>query len=370
MTKPEDTQTRYSILFRKYLNNACSKQEVEEVLNFIENPANSDFLNQEANSQFISIDKQSNDELKTQENQASMDHILDRIHHQIRLQEIENTVVPERKKNFFAFFAKAAAILILPIFSYAVYVTLKTSDAKHRESIQVAWQTVKTTAGMQTDFMLPDGSHVWLNSGSALEYPVAFAKNIRQVKLTGEAFFDVKKDPLHPFIVHAGKINIEVKGTRFNVSNYPGETHAELILETGSVRLFEGNYTDNKTLAFIKPGERALLDNTQKKLSVSGTDVEKYTSWKEGLLIFRDDKMDEVVRQLNKKFNVDIILQDAELKEYIYTATFQDESLTQILELLKISAPVNYVIYKPIQLADNSFSKQKIIITKRKQIRR
>jgi len=86
------------------------------------------------------------------------------------------------------------------------------------------------------------------------------------------------------------------------------------------------------------------------------------------MLIFRDDKMDEVVKKLNRKFNVDIILQDPELKEYVYTATFEDESdesLSQILNLLKISAPVNYKAYKPEQLADKSFSKQKIVLTKR-----
>jgi ferric-dicitrate binding protein FerR (iron transport regulator) len=186
------------------------------------------------------------------------------------------------------------------------------------------------------------------------------------VKLTGEAFFDVEKDPSHPFIVNAGKLNIEVKGTRFNVCNYIDEPNSEITLESGSVRLFSGNYKDTKTMAFIKPGERAILDNSQNKLSVSVVDVEKHTAWKEGLLIFRDDKMDEVVKKLNRKFNVDIILLDPELKEYIYTATFEDESLAQILGLLKISAPVNYVAYKPHQLADNSFSKQKIVITKRK----
>jgi len=365
MPDTKDLQNRYSLLFKKYLNNACSEQEAEEILKFIENPVNSDFLKQEAKSQFISAG-QSVDELKSMEIKDSMDSILDRIHHQIRLHKIENEVVSDRKKKLFAFLSKAAAILILPLLSYSVYITLKTSDASHSGSTQVLWQTIKTTAGMQTDFLLPDGSHVWLNSGSALEYPATFATNIRQVKLTGEAFFDVKKDPSHPFIVNAGKLNVEVKGTRFNVCNYPGEPHSELILESGSVRLFKGDYAHNKTMAYIKPGERALLDNTQNKLSVSGIDVEKYTSWKEGLLIFRDDNMDEVVRQLNKKFNVDIILQDPELKEYVYTATFQDESLTQILGLLKISAPVNYVIYKPKQLANNSFSKQKIVITKRK----
>jgi ferric-dicitrate binding protein FerR (iron transport regulator) len=199
-----------------------------------------------------------------------------------------------------------------------------------------------------------------------LEYPVAFANNVRQVKLTGEAFFDVKKDPQHPFIVNAGKLNIEVKGTRFNVCNYPNESSSELTLESGSVRLFTGNFKDKRTLALIKPGERALLSNSDDKLTVSKVDIEKHTSWKEGLLIFREDKMDEVILKLNRKFNVDIILQDPEIKEYIYTATFEDESLGQILGLLRISAPVNYVVYKPIQLDDNTFSKQKIVITRHK----
>ena len=366
MPDTKDFQNRYSVLFKKYLNNTCTEQEVEEILNFIENPINKDFLSKEANSQFISIDKQSIDELKTPQSQASMDRILDRIHHQINFQAKELTIVPDRKKNFIAFFAKAAAILILPLLAYSAYLTLKTTAKKHVETADLIWHSVKTFAGTQTDFMLPDGSHVWLNSGSVLEYPVAFANDIRQVKLTGEAFFDVKKDPSHPFIVNAGKINVEVKGTRFDVCNYPHESRSELTLESGSVRLFEGEYKDEKTVALIKPGERALLDNNTDKLTVSRVDVEKHTSWKEGLLIFRDDKMDEVVLKLNRKFNVDISLQDPELKAYIYTATFEDESLSQILNLLKISAPVNYKAYKPEQLANKSFSKQKIVLTKRK----
>jgi transmembrane sensor len=369
MPDTKDDQTRYSVLFKKYLSNTCSKQEVEDILNFIKNPINADFLKQEANTQFVSMQKQSNDELKTPETQASMDRILERIHNQIRLQEKVVAIVPDRKRKFLAYFAKAAAILILPLLAYSAYLTYNTSHKSKIEPLEIVWQSVKTAAGMQTDFILPDGSHVWLNSGSELEYPVAFAHDIRQVKLTGEAFFDVKKDRLHPFIVNAGKLNIEVKGTRFNVCNYPNESNSELILESGSVRLFAGNYEDKKTLALIKPGECARFDIKLDKLSVSEVDVEKHTSWKEGLLIFRDDTMDEVVLKLNRKFNVEIILQDPELKDYIYTATFEDESLTQILGLLKISAPVDYQAYKPKQLADNSFSKQKIVITKRKQIR-
>lgn len=219
---------------------------------------------------------------------------------------------------------------------------------------------------MQADFLLPDSSHVWLNSGSVFKYPVSFAKDKRQVELTGEAFFDVAKDELHPFLVKAGKMNVEVKGTRFNVINYPDESLTELILESGSVRLFSGNYEDNKTITNIKPGELAIYDTVKNKLSVSKVDVRKYTAWKEGMLIFRDDHMEEVVRKLNRWFNVEIILQSPELKEYVYTATYRDETLPQILELLKISAPLKYSITERERLNDNSYSKRKIVINKRK----
>lgn len=366
MPETGEAHTRYSILFKKFLNNACTKDEADDILNFIEDPANDKMLQREANSQFLLIDSTSSDELMKAETRSAMDSVLDRLHHEIRLKEEAKSIVPLRKNKLFTFFARAAAILLLPLLIYAAYLTLKTSEINRNTVAEVIWQTIKTPAGMQTEVILPDSSHVWLNSGSVLEYPVPFERKIRQVKLTGEAFFDVRKDPLHPFIVNAGKLNIEVKGTRFNICNYLNEPQSELILESGSVCVFDGSYADKKTIAFIKPGERALLDNTRNKLSVSDVDVEKHTSWKEGLMIFRDDQMDEVVRQLNRKFNVDIILQDPELKDYIYTATFQDESLTQILRLLKISAPVSYVIYPPKQMPDNSFSKQKIIITKRK----
>jgi len=184
--------------------------------------------------------------------------------------------------------------------------------------------------------------------------------------LSGEAYFDVAKDASHPFLVKAGKMNIEVKGTRFDVISYPDEVLTELILVSGSVRLFSGKYEDNKTITNIKPGECAALDAARNKLIISKVDIAKYTAWKEGLLIFRDDPMNEVVRKLNRWFNVEIILQSPELKEYVYTATYKDETLPQILELLKISAPVKYNITERKRLGDNSYSKRKIIITKRR----
>ncbi len=365
MTEPKGEYTRVSFLFKKYLNGSCSNDEAAEIVAFLEDPANDDVLMNEVITEWCLFNSEHKDNLIPTESKIIMDRILDRLHHQINLKEEENARNYSVNK-FFTFFSKIAAVLIIPLFVYAIYLTSKTTHSMLFKATAVVWQTVKTPTGMQTDFLLPDGSHIWLNSGSVLKYPVPFTTDKRQVELSGEAFFDVVKDPSHPFLVKAGKMNIEVKGTRFNVINYPNEMRTELILERGRVRLFSGNYEDNNTVTNIIPGEHVVLDNSQNKLEVSKVDVDKYTAWKEGMLIFKDDPMDEVVRKLNRWFNVDIILQSPELKEYVYTATFKDETLTQILELLKISAPVKYNITERKQLDDHSYSKRKIIITKQK----
>ena len=356
--------TRISILYNKYLNAKCSDKEAREIVEIFKLSENDVSLMSEAQLQWYNIESEHNNHLKSAENRIITDRILDRLHRQIRLHEEESPAKYSFQKKFYSIFTKVAAVFILPLLVYSIYLTSRTSRVNSSEDL--VWQTIKTPAGMQTDFLLPDGSHVWLNSGTVLKYPLSFASDKRQVELTGEAYFDVMKDASHPFLVKAGKMNIEVKGTRFNVINYPEETLTELILESGSVRLFSGDYEDRKTITNIKPGEIAVLNTVTNQLSVSNVDVEKYTAWKEGMLIFRDDQMDEVVRKLNRWFNVEIILQSPDLTEYVYTATYRDETLPQILELLRISAPIKYSITERKRLDDNSYSKRKIVITKRK----
>lgn len=361
MSGTEKIDSRISFLFNKYLNETCSDEEAKEIAGILEDPGNDISLMNEAKSRWQNITTGLDNDSNLTENKLEMDSILDRLHHRIRLHEEETLKKHSVQRKFLLIFSKVAAVLILPLLIYSIYLTSKSSGALPG----VVWQTIKTPAGMQTDFLLPDGSHIWLNSGSVLKYPLPFEKEIRQVELTGEAYFDVVKDSRHPFLVHAGKLNIEVKGTRFNVINYEDEAFTEMILESGCVRLFSGNYEDHKTVANIKPGELASLDIATTQLTISKVDVTKYTAWKEGKLIFRDDKMDEVVRKLNRWFNVEILLRSPGLREYVYTATYKDETLPQILELLKISAPIKYYINERERLPDNSYSKRKIVITKR-----
>lgn len=351
-------------LVSKYLNENCSKEEAQKVVAYIENPENDSELIEELGSHWKD-ERFNQDEFSPVEKEI-MYRLLDRLHHRIRLDEEQYHGNGSSFGKVLTFFSRIAAILILPFLAYSVFVTVKMNANTPAKAKELVWQTVKTPAGMQTDFLLSDSSHVWLNSGSVFRYPVSFASDVRQVELTGEAFFDVAKDAAHPFLVQAGKMNIEVKGTRFDVINYPDETLTELILEAGAVNLFSGKYADHKSVANLKPGQSALLDNVLNKLTINKVYVDKYTAWKEGKLIFKDDRMDEVVRKLNRWFNVDIILNSPELNEYVYTASYRDETLSQILELLTISAPIRYTISERERQTDNSFSKRKIVLTKRK----
>lgn len=268
----------------------------------------------------------------------------------------------EKSKPFklFILLQKAAAIFILPLLVATLYFATKKPTP---EVSKTEWHTIKTPVGIRSEFILPDGTKVYLNSKTTLSYPVAFDGYTRDVKLTGEAYFEVAENKMKPFIVNTGKIQVVVTGTEFKASNYPDENLTEIVLVSGCINLFQGEYSGlKKNLSKLQPGERARFCTGEEKIYVTKVDVDKYISWKDGILMFRDDSMNEVVQRLNRWFNVDIRLTGKKLNDYIYTATFEDESLSQILDLLKISAPIDYKIKNRKRKNDGTFSKMEIEI--------
>ncbi len=354
--KPEDQ--RFGDLFNKYLKESCSNEEARELLKILEDPSNDQLIKSEAFKVW-------NEYSENPGENDSMSDVLNDLHNRINADIGEKSGTQIFKKRLGRFLLRAAAVLFIPLMFYSGYLTFKYTDKLNNNIGQVMTQTVQVPSGVQTNFILPDGSHIWLNSGSVLKYPNSFRGRLRQVELTGEAYFDIARDPHRPFIVNAGTVNIEVKGTKFDVINYADDPQLEVILESGQVSLYSGHNGENKPIVSMKPGERATYNKSLNTTSINKVDVEKYTLWKDGVLIFRDDPIYEVTKKLSHKFNVDIELQNPDINEYVYTATFINESLIQILELLKISAPLNYKIIDQKKLNDNSYSRLKIIITKK-----
>lgn len=277
-----------------------------------------------------------------------------------------NVKIPQSKyRKWRITVQRAAAILFLPLLVYSGYMTIK-NQTKGNTKVQVIMQTVSTRQGMVTQFALADGTKVWLNSGSELEFPIRFAADKREVKLKGEAFFEVTKNEKQPFRVNANELKVEVLGTSFDVVSFDDDTQSEVILVTGKVALSSEDGQIKKEYGTMHSGQRAIYEKEKQKVFTEEVEVGKYIAWRKGNLIFRDDSMEDVVKRLSRWFNVEITINDPEIKNYIYKATFRNENLTQVLNLLKLSAPIDYRITDRKMLPDGEFTKQKVFLMKKK----
>lgn len=280
------------------------------------------------------------------------------------LTNVIRRISPRNKtERFISFLQKAAAIVLLPLM-IGGYVAGRCMMHKTEEK-KIIYQEVVASSGTRTNLTLADGTQVWLNSGSRLSYPDRFIGKKRSVKLEGEAFFSVKADKIHPFFVEAYKISVKATGTRFNLMAYPGSTDFQVTLVEGSVDvLLCSPLKKEEVIRTMKPNEHLSLDTLSSCVNVSTGDVYKYYAWKDGKLVFRNDPLSEVVNVLNRLYNVEIVIMDDDIKDYRFRATFQSESISDILYLLKKSSPIQYKEYPSKSLPDGSFSKKKILIYK------
>ncbi|MHB1108333.1 MAG: FecR family protein, partial [Lutibacter sp.] len=186
----------------------------------------------------------------------------------------------------------------------------KLNYEKENSTEELAYNILTIPNGKKFQVVLSDGTEVHLNSGSVLKYPVKFITGInRQVYLLeGEAYFDVAKDPKHPFIVNADDINIRVLGTKFNVSSYPEDSSINTVLVEGAVSIFGKDKTyDKSTSLALKPGYKASWNKTKNNISVEEVDTDIYTGWKNGKLIFKNIQFKNIIKKLERHYNVTII---------------------------------------------------------------
>jgi ferric-dicitrate binding protein FerR (iron transport regulator) len=279
------------------------------------------------------------------------------------LKKITPELERSRPLKWLTFVQRAAAILLLPLMTYTGYLLLHKND-KAIVANEIM-QKVSSRQGMVSQFILADGTKVWLNSGSELEFPLHFTGARRNVKLKGEAFFEVTENKEQPFRVTANNLNIEVLGTSFNVVSFDDDSTSEVVLVKGKVALSIETQNGISEMGFMSPGQKAVYDRKKQNIVKESVDTDKYIAWREGFLIFRDDTMEEVAKRLSRWFNVEINLNDSELKSYTYQATFRNENLMQVLNLLKLSSPIDYKITQRKLLPNGEFTKQKISIMRK-----
>ncbi len=217
-----------------------------------------------------------------------------------------------------------------------VYERKRAKDQEH-----ITYNELMVPYGKKFELVLSDGSHVFLNSGSKIRYPVSFPNNsARNVFLDGEAYFSVEKDKIWPFKVITSKMNTRVYGTKFNVSSYEETNETAVVLIEGSVGVYKASNTSSNDDIEIVPGQRAVM--AKDTIAIEQVNVEKYIAWTQGKLIFIDDSFETIVKTLERHFNTTIDNQVAQLDKKRFTGTFTKESLNQILRVFQEHTPFDF----------------------------
>lgn len=205
----------------------------------------------------------------------------------------------------------------------------------------LAMNTINTPQGGQWQVILPDGSKVWLNAISSLTYPASFvSSSVRKVKLVGEAYFEVAKDKAKPFIVQTSTQDVMVFGTHFNINSYADELVTKTVLLEGSVQV-----KDNRTgfVQMLTPGDQSILSDNG--IEVAKVDVDDAVAWKNGYFVFNNERLDAIMRELSRWYNIDVEYANDSVRDVKYYGTVSRfGNISQVLRKLEHTSHVRFDI--------------------------
>ena len=204
---------------------------------------------------------------------------------------------------------------------------------------EIGYNTVNVPYGGTYTVELCDGTKVYLNSGTTLEFPSRFDGKVRSVILKGEAYFDVARNVSKPFVVEVDEMKVKVLGTSFNVKSYVDEPGVYTTLVEGSVAILRDGQPEKK----IKPGEQAYYNKGVGTLSIAEVDVNEFTSWKDGLFYFKDIALEEILRIVSRWYDLEVFYMNQGAKSVIYSGKLpMYSSVEDVLRKFEISGDVRF----------------------------
>jgi len=273
-----------------------------------------------------------------------------------------NTITSTKKRTHTLLFALCSLATIAFIVSMCIYFYTKAnhSSKEYSNALAKGEKEIVTENGTRTKTILPDGTVVWLNAGSKVTYEGDFLGPIREVKLTGEAYFDVAKNPQRPFIVRTGDINVKALGTAFSIRSYPSDKLVEATLFRGLVEISRENDDKAKPI-YLHPDQKltlvknAISVNPITALEPGGSytisKIEKQdekelpeTSWMFNRLSFKEDDFETLARKLERWYNISIIFEDEAVKKIRFNGSLENETVEQALAALQMAGLFSYTI--------------------------
>ena len=204
---------------------------------------------------------------------------------------------------------------------------------------EVLFNTIATPRGGQYQITLADGTQVWLNAASSLRFPTAFEGNTRDVELTGEAYFEVAKNPGKPFHVKVNQMDVQVLGTHFNIMAYGNESTAKTTLLEGRVTVTNKGQTQQ-----LAPGQQAVLNNTGNGFTVRDVNTDLAVAWKNGLFRFKETNIREIMRQVERWYDVEVDFK-AMGNDQDYTGIVpRTQNVSALLQMLELTGTVHFTV--------------------------
>lgn len=310
-------QTHIHNLISRFLNGDCSEIEIAELLAW---------TNTSKNNQKEFLQMKDLWDLTNRSENKSTEQLL--LFYRNQLEKSKQTRIKQINRV-----AAIAAVLLVGFVSSIFFPWRSVDQTQHLNVYSVP-------LGSHSKLVLYDGTEVSLNSGSTLTYPTEFANGFRRVSLTGEAFFKVKSDKKHPFIVKTDDFDVEATGTQFNVCTYDNDAFAATTLADGIVML----RIKNSNQAFkLMPGEKFRLNRSTNTCNQTTADIESELAWKDGDFIFNNIPFPELVQRLERWYDVKLQWSGKRLESFSYTGSFKNqETIWEVLDALELTTPINY----------------------------
>lgn len=201
---------------------------------------------------------------------------------------------------------------------------------------------VEAPLGSKTKLTLPDGSTVWLNAGSKMVYSQGFGVSDRKLAFQGEGYFEVEKNDEMPFLVQTHDVNVTVVGTKFNFRNYPEDEEAVVELLEGKVAL--ENQLRKEAVRYLSPEEKMVLHKATGEMDITSTTVKEATLWTENILLFDEDLLPDIVRELERSYHVQIEIENEDLKQTRFYGQFNqlEQNIYDVLDMLSETGKLKY----------------------------
>ena len=364
------TEERFWLLVSLKLSGEALSEELAELETYLQKHPERKFQAERVNALWLATTKTtpSHKEISFNKHmQRLSNHLSEPV---LQYESIDtNDVIPDEKNRSSSIYKKLAWVTGIAASLLIFWFVIFDSPANTKADEAKAQNTISTKRGSKSKIQLPDGTEVWLNADSKITYNENFQGDIREVHLSGEAFFDVVRDETRPFVIHTNVIDVKVLGTAFNVRSYADEKNTETSLIRGSVEVTlrsnpEQKYTlkpndkltvDNNMAKALTPDaipDKKINENNQVALSILGKvkfneneSSASETLWVKNKLAFDKEPMEEIALKIERWYDVKVII-DERIKKEDFTGTFEGESLQQVMQALQLSGKFRYSINK------------------------